>query len=67
MDPAIHGMIFLETGHALRLGTDKTDVKLRPFQRRAFAQFHPVTPDRLRVELGNLPQPEKYSLGARSG
>jgi hypothetical protein len=52
MDGSVRGMIFFETRHALRLGSDKTKTNLRAFQDRAFAQLDPLLLDNALIEFG---------------
>jgi hypothetical protein len=54
MDDAVHWMVFFETGHALHLGTDKTEDKLCLFRRCAPAQVIPMFPNGGRIQVGDF-------------
>ena len=45
-------MIFFETGHTLRLGSNGTEMNLRVFQGCASAQFIPILLDDILIKLG---------------
>jgi hypothetical protein len=55
VDLSIHWKIFAETGHALQFRFYRTEMKLRMFRRCSPAEFFPVFPDEVLVELRYLP------------
>ena len=65
MDLPIYWMILFETSHALRLGSDKTKVKSGMFQRRVFAQFRPILPNRILIEFADFAERNSDLFDAR--
>jgi len=54
MDLFIPRMIFREAGHALNFCIQRTEMKLRLFRRRAFAELIPMFSDPALIEFGDL-------------
>ncbi len=54
MNFSAFGMISFETRHALHFGNDKTEVQLRRFRKRAFANLAPVRLNEVAVKFGDL-------------
>ena len=60
----IGGMIFLEASHALHFGRYKTEVQLRVFRRRAFAEIVPMGLDGASVQFGYFAKSNLKHCGA---
>lgn len=54
MDRPVLRMVFFETCHALRFGSDKTKAKFGMFHWRAGAQFRPMLFDEPPIEPGHF-------------
>ena len=60
----IERVIFLETRHALHFGRYKTEVQLRMFRRRAFAEIVPMGLNGDLVKFGDFAEGNVKSCGA---
>lgn len=67
MDFSIQWMIFHKASHALYFCRDKTKLKLRPFCRRAVAQFSPMILKHGLVEFTDLAKGKLQTLDALTG
>lgn len=65
MDDLVHGVIFFEAGHALHFGRYKTEVQLRMFHWRAFAEFIPVCLNGGWVQLKDFAEDKMQVLNIR--